>query len=81
MAATAIFDLSRRVHEEGEMQLKAQRITEENEIHRRQSIIPDPQDSEFGHLMQPSQYQPPPSTKPARQAEVQLKVNNWPNNT
>ncbi|KAI6176396.1 F-box domain protein [Aphelenchoides bicaudatus] len=69
MAATAIFDLSRRVHEDEDMQLKAQRITEENEV-QRQTL--QEQDSEFQHLYQdPSpQYQQQAQFVPATPASA-----------
>lgn len=80
MAATAIFDLSRRVHEDEDMQLKAQRITEENELQRQ--TLHDQQASEFQHLYQPSpaQYQQqtqpiaPPSALRKQHVDISLNV-------
>jgi hypothetical protein len=72
MAASAIFELSRSVHDTDEMQLKAQRIAEENEL-QRQAM----QDSEFDHLMTPSapsQMARRPSMSVRRQAEPPFKV-------
>ena len=63
--ATAIFDLSRTVNSNDEMQLKAQKVIEENEIQRQ--IMGDP---DLAHLT-PS---PVPLPSLRRQSEVQLKV-------
>jgi hypothetical protein len=68
------------VHEDEDMQLKAQRLTEENEL-QRQAIIQD-QSSDFGHLYQPAspqlqqQAQPsmPPSALKRHQADSHLNV-------